>query len=152
LTQTYISKQAKSDGLARLEATRILAKDLEHETSTNGYALISAETKQQENQWVEWETSLAETEIAISAALAELEEYQDGFRTEKNKLEQILTDFQNSCQAIEVPKVNTENIRGTIEKLLAGENSIKQIGGEVNLIRTRLNVLCRKFSNEDASD
>ena len=144
--------KAKMDGLARLDATRILAKDLEHETSLNGYELIAAEMKQQENQWVEWEGALAETESNIFAAITELEEYQDGFRAEKIKLEHILTEFENSCRQITIPVIKPDAIGHTIQELVAHEQTLKKIGSEVTLIRTRLNVLCRKFSNEDAND
>ena len=36
--------------------------------------------------------------------------------------------------------------------MVADEATVKKLNSQVTLIRTSLNVLCRKFSNEDASE
>ena len=90
---------AKAVGLARLEATKVLAKQLESETHPNGYELISAEMKSQEAQWEEWLETLIEAEANISTTLRELEEYQDGFREETDKIHEILREFQTETDS-----------------------------------------------------
>ena len=78
-------QKAKIDGLARLEATVTLAESLEKDTAAAGYDLIATETKQQKASWKEWESSIEEASESISHALAELEEYQDGFQKEQEE-------------------------------------------------------------------
>ena len=55
--------------------------------------------KSQEAQWEEWLETLIEAEANISTTLRELEEYQDGFREETDKIHEILREFQTETDS-----------------------------------------------------
>ena len=143
-------KSAKATGAARLDATIILADQVQTETNVNGRELIKAEMANQQQQWNEWEEMLTETELNITAVLNDLEEYQDGYRNEKAKLEQILAEFNSSLEQIKVPTFDKNIVFPAVGELSLAEQNIKQLETNVTMIRTRLNFLCRRYANEDS--
>jgi len=64
------------------------------------------------------------------------------------KIEFQLKEFSEDLNAIILPESETEKI----PQLVEAEHKMKKLSSKQNPIRTQLNVLCRKFANEDASE
>ena len=92
--------------------------------------MITAEIKSQEAQWEEWLETLIETEANISSTLRELEEYQDGFREETEKIHESLREFEAQTRGINIPQSDAENITESIRTLVGDEATVKKLSSQ----------------------
>ena len=139
-------KAAKETGRARLETTLALAAIAQKTTNTNGRELIRAEMQQQKNQWTEWESLLDETADSINMTITDLEQYREGYNSERTTLQVALESFNEKLEKI--PKF--ENL--TVDQINQANAALKKLDKEATEIRSKLNQLCRSYANEKSDD
>ena len=141
-------KAAKQTGRARLGVTLDLAAKVQESTNTNGRELIKAEMQQQKNAWTEWESLLDQTADSINQTITNLEQYHEGYNTERGNLQQLLDSFNEKLS--ETAELGDENT--SAEVISQVESLLKKLDPTATEIRTGLNNLCRRFSNEKSDD